>query len=890
MPGRYGRRGRRQTPAGPPTLLDKVWWWSWAVSLAGAVTFYFLAPLPSDDLKGFSILIFFSPILLVTAAMIIYGLILAIPYIFVIWLPLCTIAWIYASLTPPSETRENVIMFILLSPFILVYSYFGGGFLLIYMYFVLVLLANLFYALLLWRWVFCRPRFRTQDPFSETKLCDHCKTIIIRSGLLLGRWTFLTKASEYYRYVHNPDPRQPNTPESPPACHLCYLLRRQHDKLVRFSTLRSSTEGYGTFPPDANPRDLEGADAIIKISTGTWVPIDRNSWDPDCYLELLPNKEAESRTKLSIEASKLTPLESPRLSSTGSATVTKTAKTWLQTCSAHRACQPQTKSAFIPTRLLNVGQSSDPACRLVERSELDGPVEYFALSHCWGSDVQVTLTVSNYAMMKQEVAISTLSQNFRDAIAATRSLGVQYLWIDCLCIIQDSPEDEDWNQESVLMMDVFANAQCTISATASASSQGGCFRDRMGALNYCKLVTSPTSELRIYVPEERMSIRELFDSRVEVAPLMKRGWVFQERLLSRRIIHFCSDMILFECNTMQATEQDPRGSDYSKVPYLLVGGRIQDSSSPSSTASPAPVRVDIKSPSTVVDRNVREQIAAGNYEDHSATKGIRGALDTLISIDASKDLSLHERLAFNERWYELVASYSQGALTKQTDKLIAIAGVAGLVKKRSHARYLAGLWSNVSVELGLLWRVVSSNSQRHKIYIAPTWSWASVDGQVRFSPKLEINKSEITLHSHVDNAAVSLRASAGSHLDGGEVLITGPTAKCTVAAARTYGSALELRIPSQDPYMTPTHFWPDYEDDWTNTEEEFIALVVMTSKVYSWSHRPTSYGLVLQASGSGEDDATVMKRVGVFEARVLVNFECLDLWIEKWEKRQIKII
>jgi len=80
---------------------------------------------------------------------------------------------------------------------------------------------------------------------------------------------------------------------------------------------------------------------------------------------------------------------------------------------------------------------------------------------------------------------------------------------------------------------------------------------------------------------------------------------------------------------------------------------------------------------TPVDRDIRAQIAAGNYEDHSATRGIRGALNTLLSINASTELTLHKKLAFNQRWYELVGSYSQGALTKQMDKLIAISGGAG---------------------------------------------------------------------------------------------------------------------------------------------------------------------------------------------------------------------
>jgi len=138
----------------------------------------------------------------------------------------------------------------------------------------------------------------------------------------------------------------------------------------------------------------------------------KSSWDSDCYLELLPNKKAEFRTKLSSTISNLSRLEKPQLSSTGSAAAAKIAKTWLQTCSTHRACQPPITSTFVPTRLLYVGRVSDPTCRLVERFDLDGPVMYFVLSNCWENDVQVTLTVGNYPLMKNEAVVASLSQNF----------------------------------------------------------------------------------------------------------------------------------------------------------------------------------------------------------------------------------------------------------------------------------------------------------------------------------------------------------------------------------------------------------------------------------------------------------------------------------------------
>jgi hypothetical protein len=157
-------------------------------------------------------------------------------------------------------------------------------------------------------------------------------------------------------------------------------------------------------------------------------------------------------------------------------------------------------------------------------------------------------------------------------------------------------------------------------------------------------------------------------------------------------------------------------------------------------------------------------------------------------------------LTFNQRWYELVESYSHGALTKSTDKLIAIAGVARLVESTSHAKYVAGLWSNVAPELGLLWRVAGweRRAQRHSTYIAPTWSWASLDGQVRFAPDLVINKSKrLMLRSQVEKVTISCRAGVGSQLDGGELRITGRAVKCTIVPRSPSQQDTRFRVFAQ---------------------------------------------------------------------------------------------
>lgn len=97
------------------------------------------------------------------------------------------------------------------------------------------------------------------------------------------------------------------------------------------------------------------------------------------------------------------------------------------------------------------------------------------LSHCWGNPPSVfKLKTTNLASLLKQ--IPPLSKTFEDAIVCTRAVGARYLWIDCLCILQD--DVRDWERESALMASVYHNALCNLAATASSDSNGGFFRDR----------------------------------------------------------------------------------------------------------------------------------------------------------------------------------------------------------------------------------------------------------------------------------------------------------------------------------------------------------------------------------------------------------------------------
>lgn len=131
-----------------------------------------------------------------------------------------------------------------------------------------------------------------------------------------------------------------------------------------------------------------------------------------------------------------------------------------------------------------------------------------------------------------------LPQSFRDAVDVTRMLGLRYLWIDSLCIIQDSPED--WDEEASHMADVYSNAYCTIAATRAEGSNAGFLQERQQ--RQC-LPVRPASGIPYYLCPTIDNFRD----DVENGALNQRGWVLQERVLSSRTIYFAESQVYWEC-------------------------------------------------------------------------------------------------------------------------------------------------------------------------------------------------------------------------------------------------------------------------------------------------------------------------------------------------------
>ncbi|KAK4083675.1 uncharacterized protein Triagg1_1337 [Trichoderma aggressivum f. europaeum] len=223
---------------------------------------------------------------------------------------------------------------------------------------------------------------------------------------------------------------------------------------------------------------------------------------------------------------------------------------------------------WYPTRLIDVGtpESDRNSVKLIETENSFPHGSYVTLSHCWGNAATVfKLERANLQSLLKE--LPPLAKTFEEAISTTKELGARYIWIDCICIIQD--DKADWEREASLMADVYRNAMCNISATASSDSTGGLYYDREDMLTGISL--SYPEE-----PEELLLIREELEvvGDIEFAAITKRGWVLQERLLSPRIIHFTGRQLIWECNELTASENFPNGLpnfwSYYYVPKRLM--------------------------------------------------------------------------------------------------------------------------------------------------------------------------------------------------------------------------------------------------------------------------------------------------------------------------------
>lgn len=393
-------------------------------------------------------------------------------------------------------------------------------------------------------------------------------------------------------------------------------------------------------------------------------------------------------------------------------------RAWMADCSnkdrhplCSRALEAIESSSYLPTRVIEVasiiGQDNSRHYRLLETAKsLPGRHRYATLSHIWGTVQQPPYrTVSGNYEKRLEYGIprDDLPACFQDAIDAADKLDIPYIWIDSLCIIQD--DKIDCPTEAGRMDQVYSNSFLNLSATASSSS-----KDRLPSMAKMDHLQEPrfvgTCWSGRYGGNYQILDPQFWSDRVTSTRLASRGWIFQERALAPRVLHFGFDQVLWECAESERAEEYPHGM---------------------ALRSPTDGRKEFKWHLNADPL----QNAAASYE--TATVGTEETRDHYAVL--------------NDKWTAVLSEYSRCELTKAQDKLVAISGVAKVLADRFGDTYLAGLWQSNLVG-GLCWKVPKMRrttqdlipsglyarrweiSRRLEDNGAPSWSWASVDGEI----------------------------------------------------------------------------------------------------------------------------------------------------------------
>jgi hypothetical protein len=337
----------------------------------------------------------------------------------------------------------------------------------------------------------------------------------------------------------------------------------------------------------------------------------------------------------------------------------------------------------MPTYLLEIpnGDAVEAAIKLVRRTSR---VDYAALSYCWGGDQTVKLTTETLPQFTTAgipcSQDSRLPRTVLDAIAVTRELGLRYLWIDALCIVQNDPVQT--RREIDLMPNIYQGAYITIFAARSSTVHQGFLSDLStpGTRSHSFQIrirgsdepSRPGSNVCPSYLRGRVVCFVDPDGSNITSPIEKRGWTFQEYLLSPRLLEFGAYQTSYKCLTLQ-----------------------------------------------VRDGNHAELCDARSSE-------LLGEIRALFHSKSDKDGGV-------KLWESAVSIYTRRLLTNLMDRPLAISGIAAVLGRQPDltGTYVAGLWKD-QLPRQLLWEIAQDTQPRPAAYRAPSWSWAAVDGPVGF--------------------------------------------------------------------------------------------------------------------------------------------------------------
>ena len=315
-----------------------------------------------------------------------------------------------------------------------------------------------------------------------------------------------------------------------------------------------------------------------------------------------------------------------------------------------------------------------------------------------------------------------MPKTLKDAVEYSVKLQYDFLWIDCLCILQSN--DEDWQIEGEKMDAIYEGSVLTISASSSTHCADGFLEERTPLVTEGVTLELQDAGLGPVPCKLHVDVAgETFQAVARRGPVAARAWCLQERRLAPRVLHFCRGQVVFECVRCRRHESEAAAND---------------------------------------------DFIADTWSDYHMPRN-----DHMFDARAKPAVDIRNIL----HWFEIVEDYTYRDLFEPDDKLMAIAGLAKKAQGTFRCDYLAGLWSK-DIHIGLAWTVLrNSQSTRNATYRAPSWSWASMKGPIAWEYADGYVQSEdgflesaITL-KHASTTLVNQHNPLGQVKDGVLVLV-----------------------------------------------------------------------------------------------------------------------
>ncbi|KAH6711917.1 hypothetical protein BKA61DRAFT_693923, partial [Leptodontidium sp. MPI-SDFR-AT-0119] len=354
-------------------------------------------------------------------------------------------------------------------------------------------------------------------------------------------------------------------------------------------------------------------------------------------------------------------------------------QSWIRACQEeHRECVAYEPGPFLPTRLLDLRTK---IVRLVDSCDLKASSgqQYVALSCCSGCTTPESAKTTRKTLEARRAGIELklLPRTLKDAIHVTRSLGIPFIWINALCLIQG--DEEDWHKECRMMAKVYSHVVLTITTLRARHYDEGFIPL---ARPYLRIGLHDIDRLNFAIQGEMTSLQD---------PLYRRGWALQEHQLSTRIINFSQEYFVWRCREKLLCYN-------TKLDWLSRWSRSFDIGACLSSES------------------LSRQLRCFDLAHAFQTSG--------------------ERPIPNQLWQSMVEDFSARQFTVSTDKLPALSGLAVVIGRHFQSEYLAGLWRD-DLKADLLWESIRSPGDfathpAFTSYYAPSRSWASTNSPVKF--------------------------------------------------------------------------------------------------------------------------------------------------------------